>query len=95
MSKNCQMLLSAKNKVLESTSNTLSPVRIIAEPLLVVLDELGDGGIAVWATNSIYAARLEATINLFEMLFQVGKMLDYMMRIHRVQGGVMKWQWIS
>lgn len=65
---NCQMLATAKNKVLKATAYATSLIREFAEPRDVVVYEFVDGRITIRRAQAIHASGAKAPKHLSEML---------------------------
>ncbi len=89
------MFVLAEDKVFESSTDARSILRKIAKPRQVLLGEFPDGAVAVGATDAIDTAGLEAAMNIPKVTFHIGQVLNHVMRVNSLNGGVEKWKLIS
>jgi hypothetical protein len=82
-SKDCDVLLLAKNEVLEPSANTSADFGEVTEPLLIIFDKLRDGGVSIWASHSVCAARLKAAKDVSEVTLKIRKVFNNVMRVNR------------
>ena len=83
---NRQVLSPTKDEIGQASPQTLSTIWKIAKPRGVALAEFLNGGVAAGAADAENSTGFENAVQLPKMKrqFRIGQMLDYMMRVNRV-----------